>query len=56
MSAEHFFIARCSSTPTRLGPGPQQLIRHVKELVRLIVVVVVVVVVGDCELRRALKW
>lgn len=54
MSAMHFFIARCSSIPTRLGPGPQQLIRHVKELVRLIVVVVVVV--GDCELCRALKW
>lgn len=53
MSAMHFFIARCSSIPTRLGPGPQQLIRHVKELVRLIVVVVVV---GDCELRKALKW
>lgn len=52
MSAMHFFIARCSSIPTRLGPGPQQLIRHVKELVRLIVVVVV----GDCELRWALKW
>lgn len=54
MSAMHFFIARSSSIPARLGPGPQQLIRHVKELVRLIVVVVCVV--GDCELRRALKW
>lgn len=53
MSAMHFFIARCNSIPTRLGPGPQQLIRHVKELVRLIVVVLVV---GDCELRWALKW
>lgn len=53
MSAMHFFIARSSSIPARLGPGPQQLIRHVKELVRLIVVVVVV---GDCELHRALKW
>lgn len=36
----HAFFYRI---PTRLGPGPQQLIRHVKELVQLIVVVVVVI-------------
>lgn len=47
----HAFFYRI---PTRLGPGPQQLIRHVKELVQLIVVVGVVI--GDCELCWALKW